>query len=101
MIQQALFAKAKRVAFSRPRRETSRYGDRRRVWLRDDRAVKIVYTTTICDVPITPSFKVVALLDNGECLVSRHRKLSAAMRTAKRFAQPTDPQPTKRKKVRR
>ena len=100
MIQQALFAKAKRVAFSRPRRETSRYGDRRRVWLRDDKAVKIVYSTTICDVPITPSFKVVALLDNGECLVSRHRRLTAAMRTAKRFKMP-EPKPTKKAKVRR
>lgn len=96
MTQRTLFAKSQ--TFRRPRRTVNRWGDKRREWLRTDDAVKIVYTTTICGVSLNPSFKVIALLSNGECLISRHRKLTAAMRAAKRVEDHNQPKPTKRRK---
>ena len=76
------------VRFLRARRSTSRFGDTRREWHRADHAVKVVESRTIAGIELPVRYHVVRLTPGAvcsECLLSRHRKRTAALRAAERI----------------
>lgn len=82
------------IAFARPKRIRNRWGDLRIVWYTPDKRYKVVRSDSIAGVAMIEHFHAVEVMPDGERLISRHRKRSAAMRAVQRAAQP------KRKKVR-
>lgn len=85
MTQRRLFATERPSFPAKPARKRNRYGDKLLVWTRSDRAVKVVLSRSICGVALPERFKVIRILNEGESLVSRHRRRNAALRVAERI----------------
>ena len=97
MIQQALFPKSTR--FRRPRRTLSRWGDKRREWHLADGSGLVVESRGIAGIAMPRHYHAIVVNENGQALISRHKKLRPALAAVVRA---TEPKPTsKKRKVRR